>query len=192
VGEANAVAITVHNTPFGDIVDTEDDLQPLVYEMFRDATRAVTLVASAMASAEFDAARLAEVARLGWITGTELADTLTRDHGLPFRTSHTITGRFVGLLRGEPSLRRADALDRAAREVLGRPLPYDDSALDRILSPGYFVSVRKTLGGPAPEVTAAALVDSRATLARDDAWLSGRIGRLRAAETGLREAARAL
>ena len=35
---------TVHNTPFGDIVDTEDDLQPLVFSMFRDATRALKLV----------------------------------------------------------------------------------------------------------------------------------------------------
>ena len=44
----------VHNTPFGDIVDTEDDLQPLVASMFRDAMRAVRLVAGAMQTAEFD------------------------------------------------------------------------------------------------------------------------------------------
>ena len=30
VGQAQAIVTTVHNTPFGDIVDTEDDLQPLV------------------------------------------------------------------------------------------------------------------------------------------------------------------
>ena len=29
-GQAMAIVLTVHNTPFGDIVDTEDDLQPLV------------------------------------------------------------------------------------------------------------------------------------------------------------------
>ena len=39
--------LAVHNTPFGDIVDTEDDLQPLVYAAFRDANRAVRLVAAA-------------------------------------------------------------------------------------------------------------------------------------------------
>src|SRR5436190_11306434 len=58
LGQAQAIVLTVHNTPFGDIVDTEDDLQPLVFSMFRDATRAVRLVAAAMASAEFDAAGL--------------------------------------------------------------------------------------------------------------------------------------
>jgi argininosuccinate lyase len=41
VGQAQAVVLTVHNTPFGDIVDTEDDLQPLVTATFRDADRQV-------------------------------------------------------------------------------------------------------------------------------------------------------
>ena len=53
--------------------------------MFKDATRAVTLVAAAMADAEFDVARLAQRAGEDWMTMTELADTLARDHGLPFR-----------------------------------------------------------------------------------------------------------
>ena len=35
------IMLAVHNTPFGDIVDIEDDLQPLVASMFRDARRAV-------------------------------------------------------------------------------------------------------------------------------------------------------
>jgi argininosuccinate lyase len=48
LGQAQAIVTAVHNTPFGDIVDTEDDLQPLVFAMFRDATRAVKLVANSM------------------------------------------------------------------------------------------------------------------------------------------------
>ncbi len=56
LGQAQAIVLAAHNTPFGDIVDTEDDLQPLVFSMFRDATRAVKLVAAAMPTAEFDAA----------------------------------------------------------------------------------------------------------------------------------------
>ena len=49
LGQAGAVMLAVHNTPFGDVVDTEDDLQPLVASMFRDATRAVVLVDAAHA-----------------------------------------------------------------------------------------------------------------------------------------------
>ena len=59
VGQAQAIVATVHNTPFGDIVDTEDDLQPLVASMFRDATRMVTLVAAAMRAPNSMSTRLA-------------------------------------------------------------------------------------------------------------------------------------
>src|SRR5207344_744993 len=47
LGQASGIVLAVHNTPFGDIVDTEDDLQPLVAQMFKDAARAVSLVAAA-------------------------------------------------------------------------------------------------------------------------------------------------
>ena len=80
VGQAQAIITAVHNTPFGDVVDTEDDLQPLVASMFRDATRAVTLLAAAMRLADFDVERLAARAGVGGTTLTELADTLVRDH----------------------------------------------------------------------------------------------------------------
>src|SRR5262245_27587018 len=93
VGQASAIVLAVHNTPFGDIVDTEDDLQPLVATMFRDAARAVRLVAAAMSGAEFNVARMAERAAHGWITVTELADTLAREHGVPFRAGHAIASR---------------------------------------------------------------------------------------------------
>ena len=60
LGQVTAILISVHNTPFGDIVDTEDDLQPLVCSMFRDATRATKLVAAALRGAEVNTARLRE------------------------------------------------------------------------------------------------------------------------------------
>ncbi len=120
LGQAGAIQLAVHNTPFGDIVDTEDDLQPLVESMFEDATRAVTLVAAATATATFDRERMAERARLGWITVTELADTLTRDHGVPFRTSHTVASRFVAEAGKRPDVRSAILLREITSAVVGR------------------------------------------------------------------------
>src|SRR5213083_562300 len=102
LGQAQAVFTSVHNTPFGDIVDTEDDLQPLVFSMFRDATRMVTLIGAAMRLADFDTAKLASRAAVGWTTLTELADTLVRDHQLPFRTAHAITARLIAARERDP------------------------------------------------------------------------------------------
>ena len=192
VGQAGAVMLTVHNTPFGDIVDTEDDLQPLVLSMFKDATRAVRLVAAAMKDARFDRAKLAERAEQGWITVTELADTLTRDRGVPFKTSHAIAAELVAAATARPVAPLAGMLKEITFRVLGESIDYGDAELGAILSARYFVEVRKTHGGPAPEVTGQAVSESRARLREDAGWLGDRLARLRSAQDELSGAVAAL
>ena len=172
LGQAQAIVLAAHNTPFGDIVDTEDDLQPLVFAMFRDATRTVKLVAAAMSSVAFDAARLEARAADGWSTLTELADTLVREHGLPFRKAHAIAAHFVGGRQRHPDRSFAELLTDASTDVLGRPLAYSEAQLAHILSPRHFVEIRKTFGGPAPDETARAATASRGLLDADEAWWS--------------------
>jgi len=187
VGQAQAIATAVHNTPFGDIVDTEDDLQPLVATMFRDAARTVTLVAAAMRGADFDVARLAERAGVGGTTLTELADTLVRDHGLPFRSAHAIAAMLLKARTEDPQVSMAETLERASQALLGRALSYTEEDLERIMSPRHFVEVRTTLGGPAPVETLRAIEVSRAELQRDRTAWQARRDHLSAAESLLRE-----
>ena len=115
-----------------------------------------------MASAAFDRARLAARAEEGWITVTELADTLTRDHGVPFKTSHKVASRFVAECERRPDAPRAGILREVSTAVLGRAVEYDDAALTELLSARHFVNVRTTPGGPAPSETARAIEASRA------------------------------
>src|SRR3954469_6270534 len=189
LGQAQAIVTSVHNTPFGDIVDTEDDLQPLVFSMFRDATRTVKLVAAALRTAEFDAARLEARAGEGWTTLTELADTLVRDHGIPFRTAQAIAGRLITARQRDPNRPLAALLADASADLLGAPLQYSDAALARILSPRHFVDVRRTHGGPAPEETARAAAVARALLDDDQAWWTNTTDALTAAEQRLSDRA---
>jgi argininosuccinate lyase len=182
----------VHNTPFGDIVDTEDDLQPLVATMFDDAARAVTLVAAAMASAEFNRERMAERARVGWITVTELADTLTREHGLPFKTSHAVAARFVGESARRPGEKPGVLLREITSSVTGRAVEIPDERLEEVLSPEYFVRVRTTPGGPSPVQTTAAIGSSRERLASDEEWMRKTVEKLRSADQRLKDTAAAL
>ena len=192
LGQAGGIFLTVHNTPFGDIVDTEDDLQPLVFAMFNDADRAVRLVAAAMGTATFDRERLAARAEQGWITVTELADTLVRDEGVPFKTSHTIATRLISEASRRPSEPRGRLLREVSEAVLGRPIEFDDARLNEVLSARHFVEVRKTPGGPAPSEMARALAESRTLLDADVTWLAAARGKLERADSQLTEAARAL
>jgi argininosuccinate lyase len=192
IGQATAILQAVHNTPFGDIVDTEDDLQPLVFTMFRDATRAVRLVGATMQGAEFDVERLAERAATGWITITELADTLAREHGAPFRQGHQVASRLIRASAERPGWPLSELLAEVAMDVMGRNPGYDETTLGRILSPKHFVEVRRTHGGPAPEETGRAIAESGAALARDRIWSADRATALRAAEGRLASRVEAL
>jgi argininosuccinate lyase len=192
LGQSGAILLAVHNTPFGDIVDTEDDLQPLVFSMFKDANRAVRLVAAAMGKAEFDRARLAERAGQGWITVTELADTLARDHGVPFRASHAIATEFVAACTSRPNDPQSRILREVSQAVVGHAVAIDEPALAEILSPRHFVEVRTTHGGPAPSETARAVAASRELLESDAAWVAAARGRLRTAQEKLEAAVAAI
>src|SRR5688572_5125461 len=132
VGQAAGLIVAVHNTPFGDIVDTEDDLQPLVARMFKDATRAVSLVAAAMAHAEFDVERLAARAGEHWITVTELADTLVRDHQLAFTAAHTIAAKLIAGASSAPGAPLAGILRDVAKAVCGKDIVYSEAQLAHI------------------------------------------------------------
>ena len=192
LGQAQAVAMSLHNTPFGDIVDTEDDLQPLVFSVFHDATRAVGLAAAAIATAAFDVERLKAGAAEGWTTLTELADALVRERDVPFGTAHEITGRMMAASQREPGRRLSELLSEVSRDLVDMPLTYTDDRLKEILGPRHFVDVRRTLGGPAPAETARAIAASRETFAADAGWLHGRRARLAESAQRLDERSRAL
>ncbi len=172
LAQANGLPLVAHNTPFGDIVDTEDDLQPLVASVFADATRGIRLVAVAMSAAEFAVERMAARAREGWVTTTELADTLVRDHGLSFKIAHGVAARVVRSRREASSAPIGEIVAAATRELGGREIALTEAELARLLSPEHFIAVRRTHGGPAPDVTAEALAVASARLDADDATIA--------------------
>ena len=192
LGQAGALPAVVHNTPFGDIVDTEDDMQPLVVSMFSDAARAMSLVAASMTGAELAIDRMRERAATGWVTATELADTLTRSHAVPFGTAHAIVADLIRGRQERPDERLSDGLARATRASLGREVRIDDAALAALLSPEHFVAVRHALGEPAPDATKLAVAHALAKLEKDTEVISGARGRLTEADHQLAAAVRAL
>ncbi len=185
LGEAVAVLVATHNTPFGDVVDTEDDLQPLVDRLFHDVRRAVRVTAAALSTAEFDVAALEARASDGGTTFTELADALVREHGLPFTRAHAIAARVAAARADDASAPLAPILATASTELTGSPIVYDEERLSALLDARHFVSVRTTRGGPAPERTAEALAASLDRLAADRRWLEEARQHLAQAEAGL-------
>jgi len=183
LGEAQAVLTCAHNTPFGDVNDSEDDLQPLVFTMFTDARRALRLLAGALATAQVDTALLADRARREFLTVTELADTLVRREGLSFREAHALVAEAVRSCgpRDDPAslavaLRKArPALQLSAQEI------------ERCLDPEYFVQVRTVTGGPARQQTSAALERAGVQQKSIEDWIASTWASLDAARVAVKQ-----
>lgn len=158
LGEATGVFTMVHNTPFGDVNDVGDDLQPLIAAALRDARRATSLFAAALSSAEFNVAKLGQRAGEGFTAVTELADTLVRLERMPFRTAHSIVARSVRQSLETNSPLTINMLQANTREVTGETLAAMSSEdLREALDARNFVRVRNIFGGPAPSETRRAL-----------------------------------
>ena len=185
LGESQAVLTCAHNTPFGDVNDSEDDLQPLVFTMFADARRAVRLLAGALATAQVDTALMADRARRDFLTVTELADTLVRREGLSFREAHGLVADAVRACgsRDDPAS-LAEAL-RTSRPAL----KLTSEEIERCLDPEYFVRVRTATGGPAREQTSVALERAVAEQRRIETWIASSEATLDAARVDVTRSA---
>jgi argininosuccinate lyase len=181
LGEAQAVLTCAHNTPFGDVNDSEDDLQPLVFTMFADARRTFRLLAGALATAKVDTALMADRARRDFLTVTELADTLVRREGLSFREAHALVAEAVRTCgtHDDPAS-MAEALRKS------RPgLRLTREEIEHSLDPESFVQVRNVTGGPAPEQTSAALEHAGAEQEQIEAWIASTEASLDAARAAV-------
>jgi argininosuccinate lyase len=139
------------------------DLQELTPHLWRgidDAGMSLRLLSGMLVSASFDTKRMAEEAGKGFSTATELADSLVRNCGIPFRTAHNIVGRAIQ--KGDLSLA---TLEKAAGEVgggislAGKGLTQQD--INRMLDVRYSLELRKVPGGPAPAAVSAAIGERR-------------------------------
>lgn len=172
LGESLGVFTAVHNTPFGDINDSEDDIQPLIYNALRDATRAVSLFAATIKSAKFNLETLKKRASENFITVTELADSIVRKENLPFRIAHKIVGSCVKKAYENGAEISYKLLQEVANEILGRELNFTEEELNKTLTAEFFVSIRTIYGGSAPEETKRALSIERESESADQTWLS--------------------
>jgi argininosuccinate lyase len=191
VAEANCVFTILHNTPFGDIVDTEEQLQPHLYDSFRYTQRVLKVLSSVLATLKVNREVLLQRAHEGFITATELADTLVREKGLSFRLSHQLTGALIRYLCEHGLTVEAitsDLIDRIAEEAIGRKVAISDRIIREALDPVHFVTIRTITGGPAPGEVQRMLTERRTILRNETADCKETADRLVKAEVCLAKA----
>ena len=166
--EGQAVLASLHNTPYADMNDGEDSLQPLVALAFRDAERATTLLTGALSEATFNIARMRQRAGEHFLTVTELADTLVRAAGMSFHHAHaTVSAAVRAADNDDTSVLATDVCARLAAEGVHLPLEQLVAALE----PEHFIAVRTIPGGPAAVALNPELARAHIQRDHEQAWL---------------------
>lgn len=159
------------------------------------ATGVAALMVGVMTGLRFNAPVAAARLANGFATATDLAETITLESGLDFRTAHRIVGRLVREAtqsgRTIRDLTTAD-LDAATQALLKRPLHLSEAAFAQALDPAAAVAARQGIGGAAPEPLSAMLGECRATLDIYSSWHKKAVARTTAAEEALVRLARQL
>lgn len=189
VGEALAAIQMIHNTPFGDIVDTEDDLQPHLYRSYEKANRVIHLMHAVVRTMEVDKQRALNHAKTSCITITELADVLARDKNVPFRLAHQIASTIAKKCSYEKLELNELSIQTVNEEISKRcNVSLSQEEWKNIICPIEFVKRRNIQGGPNPdEVRRMAEARYKFTRANEDR-LTEEKNRLQASEKVLAEA----
>jgi argininosuccinate lyase len=148
-----------------------------------------------------DPKRALEELESDWTTSMELAETLQRENGIPFRVGHHFASEVVQHARRHnlvpktfpyPEAQRIYAEARAKYNVGAPALPMDEAAFRRTLSPESMVKTRVGVGGPQPAEVRRMLAEAQAALARDRQWVQERRLKIAEAEANLNRAFAAL
>jgi argininosuccinate lyase len=182
--------LTVKGLPMSYNRDLQE-LTPHLWRGMRDAKESLHLLIDMLSSASFDTDRMREEAGKGYSTATELADTLVRSYGIPFRTAHTIVGRAVQ--KGNLSLL---TLEESAQEtgsgisLIGKGLTQQN--IDDALDVKNSIALRRAPGGPAPFATKIAIQERKKQLDVDASLVEKRLAKLSGAKEDLVTKARRL
>ncbi|WP_099159718.1 argininosuccinate lyase [Virgibacillus ndiopensis] len=148
--EGLAVVHMIHNTPYGDINDTEDDLQPHLYHGYQKGLRVLRLMRAVIVTMDFNKERAHQQARENMITVTELADVLARDYGVPFRNAH----HKASLIAEDTNNKGEELYEIPLHHVneLLKDVELTEKDWQGIIDPVCFVERRNVTGGPNFEV----------------------------------------
>jgi argininosuccinate lyase len=149
LGEAFTVFQMIHNTPFGDIVDTEDDLQPYLYKGIEKAIRVFCIMNAVIRTMKVEEETLKSRSYKHAITITDFADVLTKNYEIPFRYAHHAASAIANM-----SLEQKKELHELPFEEVNLYLQENlkvhllEEEWKEIISPEAFIQKRNIYGGP--------------------------------------------
>ncbi len=154
LSQAQSAFTIMHNTPYGDIVDNEEELQEHIYLACDYVVDAMDLMANVLGTMTINKELLFSLSKQNFITVTELADTLVREAKISFRQAHSVTSRIVRELHSKNLTSddiTEDFVQKIVQDVVKVKTNITSQMIKTALDPVNFVKVRSILGGPSPK-----------------------------------------
>jgi argininosuccinate lyase len=175
IGNCQTLLTMLHNTPYGDIVDTEDDAQPYGWMACEILSKSYILFSNVMSTIEVNKEVLLQRAYNGFATITELADTLVRETGVPFRKAHSVASKLATeyVAKGM-SIQDMDEdhVKSVFEQVTGLGWEMDYTKIKESIDPKHFVNVRNIKGGCGPAAMEDMLLEANQINVSHKEWIS--------------------
>lgn len=162
------------------------DLQEATPHLWRSldwARSTVRILDGCVSTLKFNLERMDASSGTGFSTATEIADSLVRITGMPFRTAHRIVGR-IAANGGSPNMADLDGISLEIAGFRASERGFTDVDLQRALDPRSNVTLRANTGGPAP-VETGRMIDER--LSRIEETEKRQVKRRQKVERAMRE-----
>jgi argininosuccinate lyase len=159
LGCFTSLMVTMKGLPLAYSKDMQNDKAPL-FEAHDLLDLSLAAMTGMIANVTFEPERMRAVAATGFSTATDLADWLVRDHNLPFRDAHHVTGAAVKLCEA-----RGGGLELLTPQDLQSISPVLAVAALPDLSVEGSVASRTSAGGTAPVRVREAITKAQQELA---------------------------
>lgn len=156
LGDALTVQNVLTNTPYGDIVDKEDELQPYIWRSFDGAIQLIRILTAVLSAMEVSRENIEDKVNGSFAVITGLTDLLVLKNLTSLREAYKLVSKLVKKLQVEKKGLNnigGEMFKTVAKESLGRKIEINDGEIEKALDPAYFVQVRNLAGGPAPNST---------------------------------------
>ncbi len=144
-GALTALLTVMKGLPLAYSKDMQEDKEP-VFDAAESLSLGIQVMSGMIADMQINKDRMLEAAARGYSTATDLADWLVRKLGIPFRESHSVTGRIVKLAE-----ENGCGLEQLSLEEMQEILPEISEEVFDVLSVEKSVASRRSYGGTAPD-----------------------------------------
>lgn len=191
VGLGHTVAIRAHNVTTG-MTDYKEPAAQLGF--FPQAVRMVAATNAVLDALSINPKRSLEELEDDWTTSMELAETLQKDHQVPFRVGHSFASSMVTHARANGLRPREFPYEKAVElyaeaiakyKLADSKYPVGEAEFRKALSPEHMVASRVGIGGPQPAEVERMLARAQSALKSDKAWMQATRQKLKDADANL-------